>query len=104
MFNNANNLPFVSEKELIKQLPIPRSTFQSFKNEWAAKGRCLTEMGMFHIEGSGMNYWNPQKLFQWLLDYRIKQPGVFDYEKKKNEDAKQIILTLRRKGIKTNGK
>ena len=68
MFNKDNNsgLPFVSEKQLIAMQPIPASTFYKFKSEWVSKGRSLTEMGMFHIEGSGMNYWNVQKYFEWL--------------------------------------
>ena len=106
MFNKDNNsgLPFVSEKQLIAMQPIPASTFYKFKSEWVSKGRSLTEMGMFHIEGSGMNYWSPQKYFEWLVNYKIKQPAVFNYEKEDQVKTKQTILALRRKGYRTNEK
>ena len=102
--NNNSVFPFVSEKELIAMQPIPASTFYKFKSEWVSKGRSLTEMGMFHIEGSGMNYWSPQKYFEWLVNYKIKQPAVFNYEKNDQDKTKQTILALRRKGYRTNEK
>jgi len=104
MIEQENNMPFISEKELLKQIPIPKSTFLKFKYEWVQKGNCLTQMGMFHIEGSGLNYWNVKKLFQWLLDYKIKQPAVFNNEVRDRDVANNVVLVLRNKGRRRNEK
>ncbi len=51
MLNFKFNKPFYRVGDLLKIIPLPRSTFYKFQNEWISKGHDPADMGKVKING-----------------------------------------------------
>jgi len=95
--------PFYSERELLKIIPIKRSTFSSWQSEWLAKGKDPKEMGKLLLKLNSKSkrpivYWNAPKYLAWLEKYKINVDPQFDYEYHNKQIAVAVV-----KGVKQNG-
>ncbi len=82
--------PFYRVEDLLKIVPIPRSTFYKFQNEWINKGHDPADMGKVKINGIRYGYWDAQKFLNWLIANKIKG-ARYDYEVQEQEQVKQVL-------------
>jgi len=90
MLNFKFNQPFYKVGDLLKIIPLPRSTFYKFQNEWISKGHDPADMGKVEVEGVRLGYWDAQKLLNWLIANKIKG-ARYDYEVQDQEEVKQVL-------------
>jgi hypothetical protein len=90
MLNFKFNQPFYKVGDLLKIIPIPRSTFYKFQNEWINKGHDPADMGKVKINGIRYGYWDAQKFLNWLIANKIKG-ARYDYEVQDQEEVKQVL-------------
>jgi hypothetical protein len=90
MLNFKFNQPFYKVGDLLKIIPIPRSTFYKFQNEWINKGHDPADMGKVKINGIRYGYWDAQKFLNWLIANKIKG-ARYDYEVQEQEQVKQVL-------------
>ena len=70
--------PFFPEKELLKVIPVKRSTFFAWQSEWISKGKDPKEMGKLVFKNKSkskrfMVYWNAPVFLKWMLDNKLDQ-------------------------------
>ena len=68
--------PFYKESELLKIIPIKRSTFYSWQSEWIANGNDPREMGKILILSNPKSkkplvYWDAKKFLNWVYKYKV---------------------------------
>ena len=90
MLNFKFNKPFYRVGDLLKIIPLPRSTFYKFQNEWISKGHDPADMGKVKINGIRYGYWDAQKFLNWLKTNKIKG-ARYDYELRDQEQVKQVL-------------
>ena len=90
MLNFKFNQPFYKVGDLLKIIPIPRSTFYKFQNEWINKGHDPADMGKIKVNGIRYGYWDAQKFLNWLIANKIKG-ARYDYEVQEQEQVKQVL-------------
>jgi hypothetical protein len=90
MLNFKFNQPFYKVGDLLKIIPLPRSTFYKFQNEWISKGHDPADMGKVKINGIRYGYWDAQKFLNWLIANKIKG-ARYDYEVQDQEEVKQVL-------------
>ena len=95
--------PFYTEKELLKRVPIKRSTFYAWQSEWISLGNDPKLMGKVLILNNPKSkrpivYWNAPKYLAWLEKYKINVDPQFDYEYHNKQIAVAVV-----KGVKQNG-
>jgi len=90
MLNFKFNQPFHRVRDLLKIIPLPRSTFYKFQNEWISKGHDPADMGKVKVEGIRYGYWDAQKFLNWLIANKIKG-ARYDYEVQDQEQVKQVL-------------
>ena len=66
MFDFKFDRPFYRERDFLKIISIPRSTFYSWQSEWIAKGNDPKEMGKITMKESSSVYWNGPIFLKWL--------------------------------------
>ena len=69
---------FFPEKELLKVIPVKRSTFFAWQSEWISKGKDPKEMGKLVFKNKSkskrfMVYWNAPVFLKWMLDNKLDQ-------------------------------
>jgi len=94
--------PFYSERELLKVVPVKRSTFYSWQSHWISLGNDPREMGKILIQNSPTSkrpivFWNAPLFLKWMSKHKIQQPTKYDYEVADKEYAIAVV-----KGVKTN--
>ena len=90
MLNFKFNQPFYKVGDLLKIIPIPRSTFYRFQNEWIGSGHDPADMGKVKVEGIRYGYWDAQKFLNWLKTNKIKG-ARYDYELRDQDEVKQVL-------------
>ena len=90
MLNFKFNQPFYKVGDLLKIIPLPRSTFYKFQNEWIFKGHDPADMGKVKINGIRYGYWDAQKFLNWLIANKIKG-ARYDYELRDQDEVKQVL-------------
>ena len=90
MLNFKFNQPFYKVGDLLKIIPLPRSTFYKFQNEWISKGHDPADMGKVKVEGIRYGYWDAKKFLNWLIANKIKG-ARYDYEVQEQEQVKQVL-------------
>jgi len=83
--------------ELLKEVPISRSTFYHYQMAWITKGGCPSEMGKFTLKGSSRSYWLIKKFMSWLVKHQVNEPKTFNYEKRDQQIAIGVINTLKKR-------
>jgi len=63
-------------EDLLKIIPIPRSSLFKFRDEWIARGGNTRDLGLVKLEGSDLNYWEGPKLLNWLYKHKVINPEV----------------------------
>ena len=97
MFDFKFDRPFYKEKDFLKIISIPRSTFHSWQSEWISKGRDPRLMGKVYIKGSSSVYWNGPKFLKWLIENKIKQNPKYDYQEEQKKTALVVINKLNKR-------
>ena len=97
MFDFKFDRPFYKEKEFLKIVPIPRSTFFAYQSEWISKGHDPSEMGKVEMRDSSAGYWNGPKFLKWLIENKIKQNPKYDYQEEQKKTALVVINKLNKK-------
>jgi len=97
------NKPFYAESELLKIIPIKRSTFFAWQSEWIMKGNDPKDMGKVSILNSSKSkraivYWDAKKYLDWLFTHKANQDPQFNHQQQEKNIAIAVI-----KGVKTNG-
>ena len=78
--------------DLLKLIPISRSTFYKMHRKLIEQGKDGSEMGKVKIEGCENTLWCPIKFVSYLQEYKIlTAPIKYDYEKSEQEDVKVAI-------------
>jgi|TARA_R100001224_G_C3894797_1_gene106286 hypothetical protein len=95
--------PFYPERELLKIIPIKRSTFYAWQSEWIAQGNDPKLMGKVTILNSTKSkraivYWNAKIFLEWLYTYKANQDPKYNHQQHEKNIAIAVI-----KGVKTNG-
>ena len=95
--------PFYPERELLKIIPIKRSTFYAWQSEWIAQGNDPKLMGRVTILNSTKSkraivYWNAKIFLEWLFTYKANQDPKYNHQQHEKNIAIAVI-----KGVKTNG-
>tara|TARA_R100001510_G_C7648378_1_gene205693 strand:- start:1556 stop:1870 length:315 start_codon:yes stop_codon:yes gene_type:complete len=95
--------PFYPERELLKIIPIKRSTFYAWQSEWIAQGNDPKLMGKVTILNSTKSkraivYWNAKIFLEWLFTYKANQDPKYNHQQHEKNIAIAVI-----KGVKTNG-
>ncbi len=90
MLNFKFNKPFYRVGDLLKIIPIPRSTFYKFQNEWITGGHDPADMGKIKVNGIRYGYWDAQKFLNWLIVNKIKG-ARYDYELRDQDEVKQVL-------------
>ena len=104
-FNNFKfDKPFYPERELLKIIPIKRSTFYAWQSEWIAKVNDPALMGkVLIINGPkskrGIVFWNAPVFLEWLFKYKANQDPEFNHQQLEKDTAIAVITGVR----KTNG-
>ena len=88
MFNFKFDRPFYKEKEFLKIVPVPRSTFFHWQNEWISKGYDPLEMGKMEMRDSSAVYWNGPKFLQ---------NPKYDYEEEHKKTALVVVNKLKQR-------
>ena len=97
MFNFKFDRPFYKEKDFLKIISIPRSTFYSWQSEWISKGRDPRLMGKVYIKGSSSVYWNGPLFLDWMIKHKIKHDPKYDYEEEHKNKALVVINNLKKR-------
>jgi|TARA_R100001460_G_scaffold26809_3_gene54286 hypothetical protein len=95
--------PFYPERELLKIIPIKRSTFYAWQSEWIAQGNDPKLMGKVTILNSTKSkraivYWNAKIFLEWLFTYKANQDPKYNHQQHEKNIAIAVL-----KGVKTNG-
>jgi len=95
--------PFYPERELLKIIPIKRSTFYAWQSEWIAQGNDPKLMGKVTILNSTKSkraivYWNAKIFLEWLYTYKANQDPKYNHQQHEKNIAIAVL-----KGVKTNG-
>ena len=78
--------------DLMKLIPISRSTFYKMHRELIEQGNDGSQMGKVVIEGTENTLWCPIKFVSYLKKHKIlTQPLQYDYEKSEQEQVKVAI-------------
>jgi len=97
MFDFKFDRPFYKERDFLKVISVPRSTFYSWQREWIALGNDPSEMGKVEMRGSSSVYWNGPKFLKWMIEHKVKQPTKYDYEEEGKKKALLVISNLKKK-------
>ena len=94
--------PFYNEKQLLKVIPVKRSTFYSWQSEWIAKGKDPAEMGKLIMKSKPESkrlivYWNAPKFLTWMYQNKIIKPTTYDYEIALKEHALVVFNRAKEK-------
>ena len=84
------NQPFYRVRELLKIIPLPRSTFYKFQNEWITGGHDPADMGKIKVNGIRYGFWDAQKFLNWLTTNKING-ARHDYELRDQDEVKQVL-------------
>ena len=95
--------PFYSERELLKIIPIKRSTFYSWQSEWLAKGKDPKEMGKLLLKLNSKSkrpivYWNAKKFLEWLYKYKANQNVQYNHQQTEKNIAVAVIKGAKKYG------
>ena len=82
--------PFYRVEDLLKIVPIPRSTFYKFQNEWITGGHDPADMGKIKVNGIRYGFWDAQKFLNWLTTNKING-ARYDYELRDQDEVKQVL-------------
>ena len=97
MFDFKFDRPFYRERDFLKIISIPRSTFYSWQSEWIAQGRDPRDMGKITIKGSSSVYWNGPIFLKWLIKYKIETDPKWDYEEEHKNKALVVVHKLNKR-------
>ena len=78
--------------DLLKLIPISRSTFYKMHRELIEQGNDGSQMGKVVIKGTENTLWCPVKFVSYLKKHKIlTQPLQYDYEKLEQDQVKVAI-------------
>jgi len=97
MLNYKFDKAFYKESELLKRLPIPRSTFHRWQTEWISKGNDPKLMGKILVKGTSTVFWNGALFLQWLIKYKFNMETKYGYEVADKNEAMLVVSTLKKK-------
>ena len=94
--------PFYSERELLKIIPIKRSTFYAWQSEWIAKGNDPKEMGKILIINGpkskrGIVFWNAPKFLEWLFIHKANQDPQYNHQQLEKDTAIAVITGVKKR-------
>ena len=88
---------FLTEKDLLKEIPVSRATFHRWQREWIANGNDPRDMGKILIKGSSIVYWDGQLWLKWFFNHKVNQKVKFDYEHQDKQRALVLVQNLKKK-------
>ena len=91
MFDFKFNKAFYKEAELLKIVPVPRSTFYSWQCEWVSKGNDPKLMGKILVKGTSTIFWDGAIYLNWLYENKFNMETKYTYEA---EDKKKAVLVI----------
>jgi|8_EtaG_2_1085327.scaffolds.fasta_scaffold64116_2 hypothetical protein len=94
MLNFSFDKAFYIEREVLKRLPIPRSTFYRWQSEWISKGKDPKQMGKILVKGTSTVFWNGPVLLNWLIDNKFNFDATYNYDKADKKEALLVINNL----------
>ena len=97
MLNYKFDKAFYKESELLKRVPIPRSTFHRWQTEWISQGKDPKLMGKILVKGTSTVFWNAALFLQWLIKYKFSMETKYDYEVADKNEAVLVVSTLKKK-------
>ena len=101
MLNFKFDKAFYKEADLLKVIPIARSTFYKWQNEWISKGKDLELMGKLPVKGSSTVFWDGAKYLKWLYENKFNMQTKYDYEVEDKNKAVLVVSTINQRK-KTN--
>ncbi len=95
--------PFYTEKELLKRVPIKRSTFYAWQSEWISLGNDPKLMGKVLILNNPKSkrpivYWNAKKFLEWLYKYKANQNVQYNHQQTEKNIALAVIKGAKKYG------
>jgi len=97
MLNYKFDKAFYKESELLKRLPIPRSTFHRWQSEWISQGNDQKLMGKILVKGTSTVFWNGALFLQWLIKHKFNMETKYDYEVADKKEAVLVVSNLKKK-------
>jgi len=95
MLNYKFDKAFYKEADLLKVVPIPRSTFYRWQSEWVSKGNDPKLMGKILVKGTSTVFWNAALFLQWLIEYKFNMETKYDYEAEDKKKAVLVVSTIK---------
>ena len=71
MLNFKFDKAFYKEADLLKVIPIARSTFHAWQSEWISQGNDPRLMGKLPVKGTSTVYWDGAIFLKWLYENRF---------------------------------
>ena len=103
MLNFKFDKAFYKEADLLKVVPIPRSTFHKWQSEWISQGNDPELMGKLPVKGTSTVFWDGAIFLKWLYENKFNMETKYDYEVEDKKKAVLAISTLKkRKTINDN--
>ena len=101
MLNYNFDKAFYKEADLLKVVPIPRSTFHKWQSEWISKGQDPKLMGKILVKGTSTVFWDAAKFLKWLYENKFNMETKYDYEAEDKKKAVLVVSTIEQRK-KTN--
>ena len=94
---------FYPEKELLKIIPIKRSTFYAWQSEWISLWNDPSLMCKFLILNNPKSkrpivYWNSKKFLEWLYKYKANQNVQYNHQQTEKNIALAVIKGAKKYG------
>jgi|TARA_R110000803_G_C11953303_1_gene317926 hypothetical protein len=99
MLNFKFDKAFYKEAELLKVVPVPRSTFYSWQCEWISKGNDPELMGKILVKGTSTVFWNGAIFLKWLYENKFNMETKYDYQVEDKKKAVLVVSTLKKRKI-----
>lgn len=97
MLNYKFDKAFYKEADLLKVVPISRSTFYRWQSEWVSKGNDPKLMGKILVKGTSTVFWNAALFLQWLIEYKFNMETKYDYEAEDKKKAVLVVSTIKQR-------
>ena len=99
MLNYKFDKAFYKELELLKRVPIPRSTFHRWQTEWISQGNDPKLMGKLPVKGTSTVFWDGAKVLKWLYENKFNMETKYDYEEADKKEAVLVVSTLKKERV-----
>ncbi len=97
MLNFKFDKAFYKEAEVLKVVPIARSTFYSWQSEWISKGNDPRLMGKLPVKGTSTVFWDGAKLLKWLYENKFNMETKYDYQVEDKKKAVLVVSTIKQR-------